>query len=178
MPVLEQDRIIESLQAATSEVFSTMLPISIETTKSYVEKSSAEPVDGVVALVGFTGPWVGTGSISCSATLACRLCAVLLMTEAEAVNDEVLDAVGEVANMIIGNYKTHIESYVGDLGLSIPTVIYGKNFTARSLNTSEWVAIEFNCEGEPLHIKVCMTPNPDSKASARPTGINSAAVVA
>ena len=55
------------------------------------------------------------------------------MTESPAVNEEVLDAVGELTNMIIGNVKTVAEAIVGPLNLSVPTVIYGRNFTSRSL---------------------------------------------
>ena len=52
----------------------------------------------------------------------------MLMTEASAVNEEVLDAMAELTNMVIGNVKTKLESQLGPLGLSIPTVVYGRNF--------------------------------------------------
>ena len=42
--------------------------------------------------------------------MACRICAAMLMTEAPAVNEDVLDAVAELTNMIIGSVKTDLES--------------------------------------------------------------------
>ncbi len=56
----------------------------------------------------------------------------MLMTEAPSVNEDVLDAVAELTNMIIGNVKTELEAQVGPLGLSIPTVVYGRNFQTKT----------------------------------------------
>jgi chemotaxis protein CheX len=44
------------------------------------------------------------------------------MTEASSVDEDVLDAVAEITNMIIGSVKTDLEGELGPLGLSIPTV--------------------------------------------------------
>ena len=68
------------------------------------------------------------GSISCTPALACRICSQMLMTESTAVDEEVLDAVAELTNMIIGSVKTDLEQHLGPLGLSIPTVVFGRNF--------------------------------------------------
>jgi chemotaxis protein CheX len=78
------------------------------------------------------------------------------MTEFTAVNEEVLDAFGELTNMIIGSFKTELESIAGPMGLSIPTVIYGRNFTTRSLGHEEWVVVPFDCAGHKMEVKVCL----------------------
>jgi chemotaxis protein CheX len=80
------------------------------------------------------------------------------MSDCTSVNEEVLDAVGEVANMVIGNFKTMIEEHLGPLGLSIPTVIYGRNFTSRSLGTNSWIVVPFRCEDEAMTIRCCLAP--------------------
>jgi CheY-specific phosphatase CheX len=75
------------------------------------------------------------------------------------VNEEALDAISEITNMIIGNFKTHAESYFGPLGLSIPTVIYGLQFSARTAAKEQWVVVPFECEEQTVEVKVCLTPN-------------------
>jgi chemotaxis protein CheX len=70
----------------------------------------------------------------------------------------VLDAVAEITNMIIGCVKTDIEGLVGPLGLSIPTVVFGKNFRTKSVGTTDWVVNRFNWDGEILLVKMCMAP--------------------
>jgi chemotaxis protein CheX len=91
--------------------------------------------------------------------MACRVCAAMLMTEATAVNEDVLDAVAELTNMIIGSVKTDLEAELGPLGLSIPTVVFGRNFKTRSAATAEWIHVRFLWDGDPLMIKMCLAPS-------------------
>jgi chemotaxis protein CheX len=75
------------------------------------------------------------------------------------VDEEVLDAVAELTNMIIGGVKTDLESHLGPLGLSLPTVVFGRNFKTRSAGTPDWVHVRFLWDTEPLLIKMCLAPN-------------------
>ena len=59
------------------------------------------------------------------------------------MNEDVLDAIAEVTNMIIGNVKSALEEKVGAMGLSTPTVIFGRNFQTRSARTHEWTGVRF-----------------------------------
>jgi chemotaxis protein CheX len=152
----------DAIKAATHEVFSTMLSLELQPGDVYLEKQEAAPASGVVSLIGLAGPWVGTGSLSCSAAFACRIAAQLLMTEYPAICEDVLDAVAEVTNMIIGNVKTTLENRLGGMGLSTPTVIYGRNFQTRSARNQEWTVVPFACDGDRMCIQVCIVPNPDA----------------
>jgi len=164
---VSHEELVQAIHAATAEVFTTMLGLEAAPQPYYVENTAPQPSDGVVSLIGLAGRWVGTGSISCSAAFALKISSHLLMASFEAVNDEVLDAVAEVTNMIIGNVKTALEEKLGPLGLSIPTVIYGRNFTTRTIGNNEWVVAPFHCEGERMDVQVCLAPS-RSENPARP----------
>jgi chemotaxis protein CheX len=151
------EKLTAAIIAATNEVFATMLGLELTPQSSYVEHKASRPTDGVVSLIGLAGSWVGTGSITCSSELACKLSGQFLMSEYEAVNEEVLDAVAEVTNMIIGNVKTIIEEELGPLGLSIPTVVFGRNFTTLTIGTNDWTIVPFSCSGEKLEVNICLT---------------------
>jgi chemotaxis protein CheX len=161
---MTKQEIIDAVHASTCEVFSTMLGLEVQPGDVHTDKASPAVNDGVMAFVGVAGPWVGSGVISCSAAFACRLCELFLMTEAPAVNEEVLDAVGELANMVIGNFKTAAEAVVGPLGLSVPTVIYGRNFTSRSLGNSDWLVMPFASRDERFEVRVWFAPASESTA--------------
>ena len=158
--------LVEAIKAATEEVFSTMLNLALKPGDVYVEKQEAAPGSGVVSLVGLAGSWVGTGSLACSGDFACRIAGHLLMTEYSAVCEDVLDAVAEITNMIIGNVKTTLEDRLGSMGLSTPTVIYGHNFQTRSARNQEWTVVPFDLDGERMCIQVCLAENPDAAAKA------------
>jgi chemotaxis protein CheX len=150
--------IIDSICTASTNVFSTMLGVELTNTQ-VVGEGGPEPNDGVVSFIGIAGSWAGTGSLSCSPVMACRVCSQLLMTESSAVDEDVLDAVAELTNMIIGSVKTDLESHLGPLGLSIPTVVFGRNFKTRSAANAEWMTVSFDWEGERLLVKMCLTQN-------------------
>lgn len=153
-----QTLIKDSICAASANVFSTMLGQELERGEMSLESGTPEPNDGVVSFIGIAGSWAGTGSISCSPNLACRICSHMLMTDASAVDAEVLDAVAELTNMIIGSVKTDLERHLGPLGLSIPTVVYGRNFKTKSAGQHEWIVMTFLWDSEPLTIKFCLSP--------------------
>jgi chemotaxis protein CheX len=155
---MDDQSLIQYIRAATVDVFGTMLGITMEPGEPRREQQGAAVSDGVFAFVGMAGNWVGSGTISCSAAFACRISSHLLMTESTSIDEDVLDAVGEVANMIIGNFKSNAEEIVGAMGLSIPTVIYGRNFTSRSLGRSDWIVQPFVCDEGELEVRVCLAP--------------------
>lgn len=160
-PLMDRENIIEEIHAAAEEVFATMLGILVEPVPAYVAHSDLGSADGVMSLIGLAGPWTGAGSVICTPGCACHLASHLLMTEYEAVNHEVLDALAEITNMIIGSFKTLIEPRTGPLGLSIPSVVYGRNFTVRNGTAEEWTVIPFTCGEHRFEVRVCLAPSRD-----------------
>jgi len=158
-----------SIRRAVAEVFATMLSVELGPGELVNDPALPEPPEGVVSFIGLAGPWVGTGTIMCTPALACRVCSQMLMTEAASVNEEVLDAVGELTNMVIGSVKNDLEKELGPLGLSIPTVIFGRNFKTKSTAASEWVVERFRWDGDEFLIKLCLAKN-EKHAAPQPIG--------
>jgi len=155
------EEIAAIIGTTTENVFATMLGLEVQAGPVDAQSKLTQEDGKVVCLVSFTGQWNGSGSISCSALLACTISGKLLMSEYEAVNDEVLDAMGEMANMIIGNFKDEAAAALGALSLGTPTVIYGNNFQTRNWNGQSWIAVPFCCEGERFEVKICLVPSQD-----------------
>jgi chemotaxis protein CheX len=164
---LTQTELVEAIRTATHEVFSMMLSMELTPSEMFVEKEEPAPASGVVSLIGLAGPWVGSGSLSCTAEFACKIASHLLDTEYPSMNEDVLDAVAEVTNMIVGNVKSALEDRLGAMGLSTPTVIYGRNFQTRSAGNQEWTVVPFLLEGERMCVQMCIVPNPDAKKTPR-----------
>jgi chemotaxis protein CheX len=160
MENVTQIDIEQAVSKAAREVFETMLMLPLEVEPSIMRNHiEPETFHGVVALVGVAGSWTGTGHISCSPQFAQKLAGALLMSEYSAVNEEVLDAVAEVANMIIGNVKTFFEEKLGPLGLTVPTVIFGRNYHTRSAGVKDWVLVRLRSEDESMDINFCLMPS-------------------
>jgi chemotaxis protein CheX len=157
--MMDETLLVKALCEATSEVFSTMLGLEVLCGEHYAETNARGQSDGIIAVIGLAGEWIGTASICCSAAMGCRMSSHMLSTELTEVDEEVLDAISEIANMIIGCFKTSAEDYLGPLGLSIPTVIYGLSFSARSPGKERWIVVPFSCGDDTLKVKICLTPN-------------------
>jgi chemotaxis protein CheX len=157
--MMEQEQIVAAVRSSAEEVFSTMLSLEMTIGDPHTEVNAPGPSDGIIAVIGLAGAWIGTGSLSCDASMACRISSIMLGAEYTEVNEDVLDAVSEIANMIFGNFKTISEAYLGPLGLSIPTVVYGLSFSARTAGKEKWVVVPFVCGSDSVELKVCLTPN-------------------
>jgi chemotaxis protein CheX len=154
-----KETLVNSITQAAIKVFSTMLGLEIQAVESLVEKGMPEATDGLVSFIGLAGTWAGTGSLACSKELGCRVCSQMLMTESSSIDEEVLDCVAEITNMIIGGVKTDLEGIVGPLGLSIPTVVFGRNFTTKSAGSTDWIVVRFRCGDETMSVKMCLAPS-------------------
>ncbi|MCC6393947.1 MAG: chemotaxis protein CheX [Bryobacterales bacterium] len=156
---IAQDKLVEFIRDASCGVFQTMLGLELSPLAEYTEVDPAPTNAGILSLVGFAGTWAGTGAFICSVKMACRIADALFLSEHESVEEEVLDAVGEMTNMILGNVKTELEEILGPMALSIPTVLFGHDFIKRNQGKHEWTVVPFDFEGERIEVQVCLSPN-------------------
>ena len=168
--MLDQELIVRAICAATEEVFATMLGAEIMVDAG----ARSDPESGLMALVGLTGNWSGAGTLSCSPALGNRAASTMFMSDPAAdptaINDEVLDAVAELTNMVIGNIKNSLEHHLGPMAISIPSVIYGRNFHFRSLTGKVIANVAFRWNSEPLEVKVVLAPSSDQEGTTRLRG--------
>jgi chemotaxis protein CheX len=153
---MTKEQVADAVKRAATEVLSTMLSMEAQAKDMYTENLALGDAEGVVSFIGLTGKYSGTGGLQCTSDTARHMASKFMMNEFESVNEEVLDAFGELTNMIIGSFKNDMESVLGPMGMSIPTVIYGRNFTTRSLRHEEWIVVPFDCAGHKLEVKVCL----------------------
>lgn len=166
-PLPERTAQARYVTEATIEVMSTMLGAEV----TPLESAQGSPLtlqEGVFATVGMAGPCVGSGTIACSAPVACKLAGQFLMAEYDQVNTDVLDAIGELANMIVGNVKTSLEAEMGSVGLSIPTVVFGKNFLTRCMHSDTSVVVGFRMGDDVLSVGLALAPKPERAEPLKP----------
>lgn len=154
-----KDEIVAWVTAATNEVFQTMLGMEASSQESFVEAPGQGLSMGVIGIIGLVGEWTGTAVVSCSSGLACKIAGTLFMAEYPSVTDEVLDAVAEMTNMIIGNLKNSLEERLGQMGLSIPAVVFGRNFATRRSGKESWYVMTYNVSGERFEVQLCLAPS-------------------
>jgi len=90
----------------------------------FMERETQSDWD-ISGVIGFTGEARGAVVISMKQHMAIKLTAAITGAEHETVDDDVVDAVGELINIIAGNVKQGLEDAFR-LVISLPTIIRGK----------------------------------------------------
>lgn len=136
---------LPTMQLAMREVFELMLgyPLAVP--------SDPPPEEGleITSMVGLAGQLCGILSVRCSAKSAARMASRMLGIDVEKAGPEMWDAVGEVCNMVAGNFKNKISGMGDGCMLSVPTVITGADYSVHSM-VNENIHTTFLFEGEPV----------------------------
>jgi len=142
---------INPFLAATNDVFRTML--SCELTRGALSlKRGSTPDYEVNGLIGLTGRCQGMIVVGLGRETAIEAAAIMLGERPVELNDDVLDAVGEITNMIAGGAKSKLEEY--QLSVGLPTVICGKNHVISFPANSTPFVLPFDSRLGPLCIDV------------------------
>jgi len=114
-----------NLDSSVEEIFSMMLGSKV----CRGECSPIEPESGsVTAVVGFGGLLSGACILRTSDRAACKLAERMTGLEFAEVDETVQDGIGELCNMLAGSWKSKVPELAAHCGLSVPTVISGRNY--------------------------------------------------
>lgn len=137
------------LELASREVFELMLGCRLTMPEPVVESSHT-----IIAMVGMTGRLCGVLNICCDQKSAALMTSKMLGVDLDKVGDEMLDALGEVCNMVAGNFKNKIAGLGDGCMLSVPTVIAGSHYTTYSLTHSSGLELHLLFENLPILISL------------------------
>jgi chemotaxis protein CheX len=126
------------------EVFKNFLGCDIAAERPYfVDKESVNDWD-ISAVIGLTGEARGAVVISMKTKLAVKLTGTLTGSPHAGIDEEVVDAIGELVNIIAGNAKRGLEESF-HLIISLPTIVEGKNHSIKWPNEqTRIISIPFN----------------------------------
>ena len=114
-----------NLDASVEEVFTMMLGVNC---RRYTGPAETGEPESVTAVVGFGGLLSGACVFRSGASAAIKIAAHMTGMEFNEVDDIVQDGIGEICNMLAGTWKGKVPELAANCGLSIPTVITGKNY--------------------------------------------------
>lgn len=135
------------LEMAAREVFELMLGCQL-TVPATAEDTTPE----ITGMVGMAGKLCGVLSVRCHGKAAALMASKMLGVELDKVGPEVDDALGEVANMVAGNFKNKIAGLSDGCMLSPPTVVTGKDYSLHSLGDFPALEARMLFEGMPIVI--------------------------
>ncbi len=143
MKEINQD-LEKSIVEATKELFSTMVMIEV-THLAPVDPKIEKIESNITSMIGLGGEIRGMLSIHCPEVVAKDITGSFLGMDIQDMNEDVEDAISEVANMIAGDLKIFFASIKINIELAIPTSVKGKSFRTSGLFGAFQIIIPFLC---------------------------------
>ena len=149
--LMETEVSLDMLAGIVKSVFTTMMGLEV----SESDAPFTSQGDRLTSFVHLTGGWNGAVLFECNRHQACQFAGLILaMDPPEAVDDDVRDVIGELANMIGGNLKSGMASGVR---LSMPTVMEGCDYDMRICGSQVLERLAFQCDAGNFWITVLGT---------------------
>ena len=134
--------------AAVTDLFSTMLGCALEPCPVTSVVISEPHIAGAVGLVG---KMTGVVYLYLTASFARRAtCQLLGVRDQDLQGDELInDAVGELANIIVGQLKTELTNRGVSCAVTVPSVVRGNRFSISTSNAGGRVVLPFRVHLHP-----------------------------
>ena len=154
MPATEVD-FINPVISSLEEIFETMLNCKIARTGLALKENSTtlHPVSGIIGVHGKTA--IGTVVLTMTESVALKAASTLLMMEMTEPDEDVMDAVGELTNMVAGATKAKLSRY--NLAMGLPSVFYGNNCRIHFPANAHPIVIPFQSPWGGLALEVGFT---------------------
>jgi chemotaxis protein CheX len=131
------------LESSAQEVFQMMAGANL----SLRPPSDDPPRGDQTAMVGMAGTLCGMASLQCSTETAAKLACFMLGGQAATNRGMIADALGELCNIVAGNFKAKVTTLADRCMLSVPTVISGGDYFMHTMQPSECLRAAFDFEG-------------------------------
>ncbi len=150
--------------SAVTKVFSTMLSYSVNSSPSASLPNAGSGSGSsmhVAGGVGFGGDVTGVVYVVVAAGFAREItCRLLGIGDSEIESESMVnDAIGELANMVVGQIKSQLCDRGMPCVLTIPSIVRGSNFSLEGCSTDEHKAYRFLCANQQLSVEVLVKPS-------------------
>ena len=115
---------INPFVAAARSVFSTMVDCPL-TRGQLSAQAGGQPGHEISGIIGLSGQAVGTVVLTLEKEVALSATEAMLQERPESIDGDVVDAVGELTNMIAGAAKAKLAEY--SMSVSLPNVVVGRD---------------------------------------------------
>ncbi len=143
----------ERMVASTIEIFTSMVLMDV-TVAEDVDQKYGTLANSITGVVGLTGTIRGVLAIHIPHVVALEITGNFLGIELDQVNEDVEDAIGELANMVGGNVKSLLSEKGRDIELSLPSTVSGKEYGFHTIKGAEKTIIPFRSESGVFYVEL------------------------
>ncbi|NTV14017.1 MAG: chemotaxis protein CheX [Desulfobulbaceae bacterium] len=135
----------------TKEVFSSML--GMEVTPQEAIEAGMTHTNSISGIIGLAGSVKGMLAVHAPEKVALSITGGFLGMEVEEINEDVQDAIGELANMLAGGVKLTLTDNSSEIKLSVPSVIYGDTYNVSAPSKAITFIIPFSIDSGLFYVE-------------------------
>lgn len=163
-------RFINPFLDGTLEVLKTMAGIDAVPAKPALKLDNSAYGDAS-GIIGLTGEAVGSLAVSFTEKCICRIVTAMLGERHDEIDAGVIDAVGELTNMISGAARTKLEKQGLKVYAAIPTVVYGPGHRITHILKSPSIVIPFSTAHGSFFADVCIRASEREERAGVESGV-------
>ncbi len=139
---------------ATINVLETMAFMEVTAGKPFLKKGNVA-IGDITGLMGLTGVANGTVAVTFESKCILAIVSNMFGEKMNEINSEIIDAVGELTNMISGQARRELEEVGRSFKAAIPSVVAGEKHSITHYTNGPKIAIPFATENGDFTIEVC-----------------------
>ena len=156
--MIEQAAVGGEIVKGARDVFSTMLMVELESDEAVLNERLLLQ-SNLSSMIGLGGGIRGVLAVHCPASVAKAITSTFLGMEVEEIDEDVKDAIGEIANMVAGNLKVSLAESGVAIELAIPTSVVGESFNISGAAKAQRVIVPLRMNGEMFWIELMYVAN-------------------
>lgn len=138
---------------STQEIFSSMIMLDVSPGEPF-KRSNEMLQNSISGIIGLAGTTKGMLAIHLSNDTALAVTTAFLGMDVEEIDEDVRDAVGELANMLGGSLKAVLDPTGSAINLSMPSAIHGEEYAIDCLADAETVTVPFKFNGQTFMVEL------------------------
>lgn len=136
----------QDIANATQEIFSSMVMLDVTPGEPFI-RAGSKLVNSISGIIGLAGETKGLLAIHLPDEAALAVTTAFLGMDVEEIDEDVCDAIGELANMLGGSMKAILDPSGSKVQISMPSAIHGEEYAVDCLTDAELVTVPFTFNG-------------------------------
>jgi chemotaxis protein CheX len=141
---------------ATINVLSTMGGVNPKPQKPHLKNGNRSygEVTGIIGLAGKEAK----GSFAVSFSRGCieKIVSNMLGEDVQDLEQDIIDAVGEITNMISGGARAELENKGYSFEMAIPSIVSGKDHKIVHITDFPVIVVPFDTDDGPFFVEACL----------------------
>ena len=148
----------QDIADATQEIFSSMIMLDVVPGEPF-QRDDSKLLNGISGIIGLAGEVKGLLAIHLPNKAALGVTTAFLGMDVEEIDEDVCDAIGELANMLGGSIKAILDPSGSKVQLSMPSAIHGEEYAVDCLAEAKAVTIPFTFNEQTFMVELQINEN-------------------